>query len=1050
MDVRFGILGPVEVSVAGQVLPTMAPRHRAVLSYLVLHAGEVVSTDRLIDAIWGNDPPETCRGQIQVSISAIRKRLSAAGATDVVRTRSAGYVIPRQHQIDAALFADRASDATGPDQLREALALWRGPALADVRAGYVDAARVRWDELRLAAFERLAELELERGRHAEMVDELSRLLDAHPLRERLIELRMLALYRAGQRQAALSAFAGARRRLIEETGLDPRPELVALHDRMLAADPTLDRTGPARPVPAQLPATGSDFTGRADELRALDLLLPEHGAGDPVVISAIDGRGGVGKTALAVHWAHRVRDLFPDGQLYVNLHGYSTVPAVRPVDVLARFLRALGTAPDQIPAGLEEASALYRSLLADARVLVLLDNAHHADQVRPLLPGGAGSLALVTSRDRLTSLTALDGARRLALDVLSPAEGLALLGRIIGAHRVAAEPGPAAELVALCGHLPLAVRIAAAHLADQPDRALAAHNASLRHGDRLTGLEIPGEDRASIRAVFSWSYTALEPGAARLFRLLGLVPGPDFTVAAVAALAGLAAADAARLLDRLVAAHLVDELADGRYTLHDLVRIFAAERAHAEEPAAARDTATEHLHDWYVRIADHAGNRLYPQARRLPVPHPAGEADNPFPDNAAALAALDAELPNLIAATRRGPDRAVWRITDALRGYIWLRKSAADWVSVATTAVTAADRSGDTLARAAAQFALGVALAAASDPTTAHGHFARAARLSARCGWRDGQIAALSSCGATSVEAGQLGRGADHYREVLALEDPARLTGDLLANVGSLFNHLGRLDEAADLLRAGAVPDRPGDGPGALAACTIVLGITTYRRGRYDEAGDLFTDGLALAEKLGYASLEVTALTFLSQISADRGEWAAALRDAEKALALVRRGALRHQVSSVLAALGAVHHHLGDHDLALEHYAAAMDSATDVSSRLGQAGAHLGLAAVHTALGQGGRAVEHGRRALELTEPEGYRFLIAGAHTTLACAHLALGDRVAALAHATSALEIAEEVGHPLGAARAHLILSELDGGDHRAAAHAILRPLRIPDTVAV
>ncbi|MEZ0109728.1 DNA-binding SARP family transcriptional activator [Catenulispora sp. EB89] len=419
-------------------------------------------------------------------------------------------------------------------------------------------------------------------------------------------------------EAVAEKAAAAERPATAENVLRTVPAVSALPAEPAA--PTATRHRP-HPVPAMLPASISDFTGRAAHLRWLDGMIPDPAVSPTAAmpIAVIAGTAGVGKTALAVRWAHSVRDRFPDGQLYVDLHGYTPGEPVRPQQALSRFLRAAGVPAEQVPVDVVEAAGMFRTLLADRRVLLLLDDVYAAEHVRPLLPASPGCLVVVTSRDRLDGLVARDSARRATLDVLPEPEALALLGRMAGPARVAAEPEAAAGLVHTCARLPLALRITAAHLAARPDRRLADHLADLGRGDLLGQLEIDGDTETAVGAAFDFSYTALKPGARRLFRLMGLVPGADITAPAAAALADVPPAEAARLLDRLAAVHLVDQHRPGRYGMHDLLRRYAAQQAGAEEDARDRAAALDRLADHHLAAVLAPADLLYPVVPRPPV-----------------------------------------------------------------------------------------------------------------------------------------------------------------------------------------------------------------------------------------------------------------------------------------------------------------------------------------------------------------------------------------------------------------------------------------------
>lgn len=552
--------------------------------------------------VWGETAPVDARGSARAHIARIRRVLrespGRAGATAAARLvhESGGYVLKVDPEcVDLHRFrrlVRRAHDA-GCDQdrvalLREAVALWRGDALAGIPGEWAARTRESLARERLDAVVAWAGAELAVRNPAILVGPLTDLAGQYPFVEPLAAALMRTLHALGHTAGAIEEYARLRGRLADELGIDPGHELQSLHLAMLRGDPAQpgaavgERRSVCAPVPAQLPADLHGFAGRGAQLAHLDALAGEAlAAPTAVVISAISGTAGVGKTALAVHWAHRVTDRFPDGQLYVNLRGFDPGGApVSPAEALRGFLEALGVPAERIPAGTDERAAQYRSLLAGKRMLVLLDNARDAEQVRPLLPGTPLSMVVVTSRDQLTSLVTAHGARPLTLDLLSPEEGRQLLAHRLGAARVAAEPEPVERIVAACARLPLALAIAAAR-AQQTNFPLTTIAAELddTHG-RLDVLDV-GEPNGQVRAVFSWSYATLTPGAAGLFRLLGLHLGPDISAAAAASLAGRPVPDTRRLCAELVRASLLAEPAPGRYAFHDLLRAYAAEQAHA-------------------------------------------------------------------------------------------------------------------------------------------------------------------------------------------------------------------------------------------------------------------------------------------------------------------------------------------------------------------------------------------------------------------------------------------------------------------------------------
>ncbi|MFF4756247.1 AfsR/SARP family transcriptional regulator [Streptomyces sp. NPDC002514] len=662
---RFSVLGPVRAWREGEPVNTGSPQQRALLAALLLREGRTATAPELIDALWGTEPPLQALAAVRTYASRLRKVLDPG----VLISESGGYAVRglRAGALDLAVAQDLVAQAEkarnagdlGParDLLKQALALWDGEPLAGVPGPYADAQRVRLDEWRLQLLETRLDLDLEQGGHAEAVSELTALTAAQPLRERLRELLMLALYRSGRQAEALAVYADTRRLLAEELGVDPRPGLRDLQQRILQADPALAE--PSAPLaepapvpvrPAQLPATVPDFTGRASFVTELSQILASasEAEGRVMAVSALAGIGGVGKTTLAVHVAHRARAAFPDGQLYVDLQGAGP-RAAEPETVLGSFLRALGTPDTAIPDSLEERAALYRSVLDGRRVLVLLDNARDAAQVRPLLPGTEGCAALVTARVRMVDLA---GAHLVDLDVMSPDEALSLFTKIVGAERVAAEREAALDVVAACGFLPLAIRIAASRLAARRTWTVSVLAAKLADERRRLD-ELQAGDLA-VKATFELGYGQLEPAQARAFRLLGLADGPDVSLAAAAAVLDLPPDATEDLLESLVDTSLLESAAPGRYRLHDLVRLYARACAERDEqPPGERAAAMSRLLDFYlattagVYAIERPGDRLVDDL--APTEYPGLR----FTEGTAALDWLYTEAAPLLACVRQ-------------------------------------------------------------------------------------------------------------------------------------------------------------------------------------------------------------------------------------------------------------------------------------------------------------------------------------------------------------------------------------------------------------
>jgi DNA-binding SARP family transcriptional activator len=609
-DVRYRILGPLHVTLGGHEAAITAGRDRVVLAMLLLNAGRIVGVEELIDAIWDDGPPATARGQLQTCVSRLRRTLPGAA----IATNPAGYGIETtEDDLDVTVFArltaqGRTQLPSHPDRarktLRQALDLWRGPALAGIDSRAVRQAAGILDEQHAVVIEDWVDLELAGGRDRDLVADLTGLVERFPLRERLRAQLMLTLYRVGRQADALAEYRRVRRVLHNELGIEPGAGLQELHRQILtgevagigsrasAAGPAM--TPPPAPIRA-LPRTVGDFTGRAG---LLDTLSAEITAALPgPLVRVIDGMPGVGKTTLAVHLAGLVGGRYPDAHLFIDLHGHSARAAAEPAGALLTLLRQLGLPANRIPAGVQERVALWRSELAGRRALVVLDNAAGSAQITPLLPGNGDSLALITSRRRLTGL---DGIHPESVRVLTEDEAVVLFTRIVG-DRAVAEPAAVREVVGRCGGLPLAIRLAGARLAHRP---------RWRVADLLSRLseaalpELVAEDRTVLSA-FALSYAQLAPAPSRLFRLLGLVPGERFTAPAAAALAEVDLDEAEELLDGLVDVHLIEEPSPGHYRLHDLMREYAASLVTADgaeyaERALAR-LLDLHLHAFRAR-----------------------------------------------------------------------------------------------------------------------------------------------------------------------------------------------------------------------------------------------------------------------------------------------------------------------------------------------------------------------------------------------------------------------------------------------------------------
>jgi DNA-binding SARP family transcriptional activator/tetratricopeptide (TPR) repeat protein len=1033
MDIR--LLGPVEAHHDGRRIGLGRRKERCLLGLLLLEAGRHLSTDRLIDLLWTDEPPANARAAVHTSVARLRARLAPYGVRLV--SGGGGYAADVDPEsVDVHRFARQVAAAEELDlpadraaALREALRLWRGPLLADVGDDRVRA-RVGTvlEERRLVAVERLAEAELGAGRPDHAIADVVSHVKQDPTRERLAALLMTALHRSGRPGDALAVYRRTEAALAADLGLEPGEQMRELRERILHGDAAPDPPEPGvRHGRRYLPPDVAQFTGREDDLGRLDRLAGDAGAGPAAVV--VTGSAGVGKTALAVRWAHAAADRFPDGLLYLNLRGPEPGFVLRPLDALARLLRALDVPERTIPAEVDAAAALYRSVLADRRVLVLLDNARDAGQVRPLLPAGPGSLALITSRQRLSGLVARDGASRLDLDVLPLDEAVALLGRVAG-RRIAAEPDAARRLAAACAHLPLALRIAAAHLADRPGLTAGAYVQRLETGDRLGALEIEGDRQASVRAAFALSYRLLDPGAARLFRLLGLVPGADVSVPAAAALAGTAPAEARRLLDRLHAACLVERPAPDRYACHDLLRLYARELA-AARGAEERRRAVERLEGWYQRSAEAAAELLYPQMARLPASAGEAEPPPPFEEPARALAWLEEEWSNLVALVRAAGDRlasSAWLLADALRGYLALSRRVADWPSVGRAALRAAEAAGDATGRAAAQLGLGTCFSLANRYPEAVTHFEAALAAAREACWVTGQAAIMGSLSVVHRHLGRFRESREYLDETLAL---ARRSGwsdgeaTALGNLGFGYVLTGPLSTAVAYLVDAIELHRRHGHPEAAAMFLGALADACRGLGRIDEAYERVREALALLRSVGDRGNESNGLTVLAYTHLRAGRPADAAACAAEAVAIGGEVDDRGTRIDALNALGAARLALGDVESAAGHHREALAGARERGNAPGEVAALLGLAAADRHVCRHAVAEATAAAALALARRCGLRLLEGEALGALAATALARGRAEEAVDLAGLALAVHEATGHHFGRLEARRLRME-------------------------
>ena len=898
----FRILGPVEVWTGQDWAKIGAAKQRSVLATLLLRPGEVVSTDALIDQVWPDKPPARAANLVSVYVHHLRRLIGDAEGLVLV-TRAPGYqVVPGPGELDADRFAGlvgegRQALASGaPDRavelLDEAVGLWRGRALADVPATPLVAAEAdRLEESRIEALELRAEASLACGRHAEVVPEVRRLLADNPLQEKLWALLIRALYGAGRQAEALEVYEQARNRISDELGVDPGAELRQLYHQILNADddqPALALAPAGRgpvlapaPVPAQLPADIPDFTGRSEQVDQLRELLTGAGGEDSpgaVRVVLVVGSGGLGKSALAVHAAHLLASQFPDGQLYANLLG-ATQP-VAAAEVLARFLRDLGMDGHRIPLGEEERAAHLRTRLAGKRVLIVLDDARDAAQVAPLLPGSASCAVLVTTRNWLPELV---GSAALDLEVLSPDEGRELFTRVVGAKRVAAEPAAAAEVLAACVGLPLAIRIAGARLATRS--AWSVRTLADRLADERRRLDELRVGNLAVRASFEVSFASLRreaadrAGPAGAFRLLGLWTGPWIGLPAASALLGESEVATGDALDALVDAHLLESPEPDRYSFHDLLRVYAADRARTQETEQRREDAVTRLLTWYLHTTEAAATVISPQHTRVPLQLPDG-AVHPlhFATLEEAIAWCEMERAGLLAATRlaaaSGLHEIAWKLPAAAMSFYYRRSHWGDWVAAHQTGLDSARVLGDRGAQAWMLNNLGMAYGVQHQPECVE-FLEQALKLYRAVGDLRGQARVEYNVANAWFDLGRYAEALEAAQRSVAIQQEIGnryVEGLALGTVGCAYRELGQFGDAvAHFQRALAIFRDLGD-LDSEADSLSDLGDTYLGMHQVDEAIACLQDSLAIRRSIEDRAGQAATLRRLGSAQRDAGD----------------------------------------------------------------------------------------------------------------------------------------------------------------------------------
>lgn len=1002
----FSILGPLEVSLDGERVDLGGSRQQTALAVLLLDVGRAVSIGRLMEAVYGDEPPTTARAQIQICISGLRRLFAAHGRPDLISTQAQAYVVRvRDDELDGHRFERLAREARrlrkdgqiaeAVTRYREALALWRGPALEGIQSRLVQAAASRLDEDRIAANEDCVDLELDLGRHHELVGELSALVEEHPLRERLRGQLMLALYRSGRQAEALQAYRRARQTMIEELGIEPNERLQQLEHAILTSAPSLDlpeappAAAPAalKVVPRLLPTDIADFTGRTKQIdEILERLVAVAGErpGYAVPIVALVGKPGIGKSTIAVHVSHRVAEHYPDGQLFADLHGGAARP-VSPAHVLERFLRALGVTGTAVPDGLEERAEMYRALLADRRMLIVLDDAGMESQVLPLLPGGSGSAVILSSRGRLA---ALPGAVHVDVDVFDSAQSLDLLSRIAGAERVHSEPEATVALAELCGQLPLALRIAGARLSARPHWSVGQLVERLE--DETRRLDELKHGDMGIRASISLTYESVGEEARRLFRRLAILDAPIFSSWISAALLDRPLHEGQDLLDDLADAQLIETSGTGRgphtqYRFHDLIRVFARERLAAEEPAAERTAALARVLGGLLSLVEAARRREHEDRMIIP----ASIATWSLPD---ALVERMVEVPhawferersNLVSgisqAAQAGFTEICWGLAMGAASFFQSRVYLDDWRETQRIALDAARQAGDVAGHAVMLYSTGALASAEQRFDDARRDFDAAITLFTKIGDERGLGSVMANRGHLDLVTGRIEDAAAHFERALELsrragppsttvyvlqnlaqvrlarddiEHAKRLLSEAMAHVGSgvgrrlqgqVLNRLGQVHLQEGELRlavevlgeALAAVQEVGD-PTGEAYILHGMGLARLRLGEFAEAGGTLRHALLLANTSSERLAKGRTLAALAELALAEGRPEEAVDSCDEALALFGTMNVPLEEADTLSVLSDAHAALGRPADAYETLARALDVTAKIDTLVAQ------------------------------------------------------------------------------------------------------------------
>jgi DNA-binding SARP family transcriptional activator/tetratricopeptide (TPR) repeat protein len=1045
--VRICVLGPLTVSRSTGPLPLGTGRRRAVLARLALTPNRAVGVAELVRLLWAHDPPRSAANVLQTHISRLRRALEPAadgGAPAMLVLAPGGYSLRvDESQLDLQEYQSRLAQwrrisTVDPqrafDILGEALDLWQGFSAAE------DVAELQGDALGTALVDEMIDATVRLARHGEalrrlpeVLPRLRRLAARHVWHEALHAQLVVALAASGQQVAALEAYDGIRTRLADDLGIDPGPDLVkarqAVLDRRWEAKQRADLRESRRRTPWQAPAP-PDFAGRAGHLSQLEQCLrssDRYSGSRRGPVCVISGMPGVGKTSLALRVAQSMRSEYPDGQLYINLRG-ADHKKLSAANALSRLLRGLGVTDSGIPDDVQEACSLYRTMLADRRVLVILDNARNAAQIRPLLPGAGSSAVLITSRNQCADLP---GAMRLRLPLLTADEAVDLLVKRIGTTRVTAEPATARELVEACGRLPVALAVVAGRLAARPDRTL--RDCLDQLADARSRLDELGADDAAVLAGFDLGYRELGPASAEIFRMAALIPGESFPAAAAAALVSADDQLVQRALDDLVEDNMLEAVGPGRrYRYHDLLRLYATQRTAETAGAVERLRAVNRMSDWYLARTAAAVRLIYPGMVRLPTAF--DDHHVRFDDVDAAMAWLDDEVGTLVelinAAAVNDRPALAWQLADQLRGYFFICRDALTWSATGNIGLAAAETAGDQQALAAMHQTLGQAHWSVGRHGQAADSYRRGVTAAERGGWRVGEAYLLHNLGLVEAEVGRVDEARARYERVLRVGTGAEFThirAVTLNDLAVMCTEQGRLHEAVHHLRAALeINQGPARRPSAMANHSN-LGMVLRQLDEFDAAREHLETALAHYRQTGSPSGTMSVLDELSQLHRQLGEWHAAVDNAVEALHLARTLDDPKSESGVLNTLGFAL--LGAR--AVTDAQARFEESLRLSRERGYqyfaAQASIGVAEAMLMLGVEERARMAAGEALEIARRKQYRVLEGDASIVLARIALTTGEVVKSADHCAVAQASYERGSSPGKARELQGLLQRID-----------------------